>query len=79
MARYFFALHDQSGDTPDREGCELSDAAAARRHALMIARGLMAEDIRGGQLTLSDYIQVTDGRGEVILTLPFSSAVMIQP
>lgn len=77
MARYFFKLYDRSGATPDIEGCVLHDMAAAHRHALAAARALMAEDVRGGQLNLSDYIEVSDDKGEVVLKLPFASAVTI--
>lgn len=77
MARYFFKLYDRSGATPDVEGCILHDKAAAHRHALAGARALMADDVRGGRLNLSDYIEVSDDQGEVVLKLPFASAVTI--
>lgn len=77
MARFFFKLYDRSGATPDVEGCVLHDLAAAHRHALAAARALMAEDIRDGRLNLSDYIEVSDDNGEVVLKLLFSRAVTI--
>ncbi|WP_423604423.1 DUF6894 family protein [Sphingomonas sp. MS122] len=77
MARYFFKLYDRFGQTPDVEGCILHDMAAVRQHALAAARSLMAEDVRSGQLHLSDYIEVSDDKGEVVLKLPFSGAVTI--
>jgi hypothetical protein len=77
VTRYFFKLYDRSGATPDVEGCILHDIAAVHRHALAAARALMAEDIRDGELNLADYIEVSDDRGEVVLKLPFSSAVTI--
>lgn len=77
MARYFFTLHDRSGDTPDQEGCDLPGHAAARVHAINAARALMAEDVRAGHLHLSDYIEVSNDSGEIVLTVPFSNAVTI--
>lgn len=79
MARYFFKLHDRYGPAPDVEGCDLHDIAAARRHAIAGARALMAEDIRDGSLYLSDYIEVSDHSGQVLLTIRFSAAVTIHP
>ncbi|WP_343521112.1 hypothetical protein [Sphingomonas sp.] len=77
MARYYFKLYDSSGPTPDVEGCDLASNAAAHRHAVAAARAIMAEDVREGHLCLSDYIEVSNDSGEVVLNLPFSSAVKI--
>ena len=48
-----------------------------RVHALAAARSLMAEDVRRGHLNLNDYIEVSNERGETVLTLSFASAVTI--
>ena len=77
VAHYFFSLHDRHGETPDEEGRDLPGAGDARIHAITAARELMAEDIRTGRLTLTDYIEVSTRDGEVVLTVPFSDAVTI--
>ena len=79
VARYFFSLHDRSGDLPDEEGCDLSGTTAMQAYAVTVARSLMADDIRNGHLNLSDYLEVSNDSGEIVHMLPFASAVTIDP
>ncbi|PVE23776.1 hypothetical protein DC522_14350 [Microvirga sp. KLBC 81] len=72
MPLYF--LHIRSGDKleMDPDGVELPGLAAARAEALKVARELLDEvaDLGGNAV-----IEITDGTGETILTVPFSDAV----
>ena len=77
MARYFFNVHDRLGHLRDQEGCELADMDAVRQRAVHDARSLMSADIRDGLLNVADYVEVTDAKGAVVLTLPYSEAVTI--
>ena len=75
MPRYHFHLHDASGVTPDMQGSELADLAQARQRAIREARAMICDDVRHGCIDLNGRIEVADGDGEVVLTLPFSEAV----
>jgi hypothetical protein len=58
MTRYFFHLHECGTDTPDGEGKELPDLAAARDHAEAAARGIMCSEVIDGTLCLSCHIEI---------------------
>jgi hypothetical protein len=77
MTRYYFHIHDRAGQLRDEEGCELRDLEAVRERAIHDARSLMAADVEAGRLDLTDYVEVADDRGAVVLTLPFAEAVLI--
>ena len=77
MERYFFHLFDDI-ETRDEEGMVLPDVAAARRHALSVAREMMCDQIRKGRLDLGHRIEVEDGRGAPVLTLTFAGAVRVE-
>ena len=79
MPRYFFNLWHRTGPgglAQDHEGDELPDLDAAREHALMEARGLIA---RGRNEAVRDWtacsFEVTDERGRRVLTVPFGDTV----
>jgi dihydroxyacetone kinase DhaKLM complex PTS-EIIA-like component DhaM len=75
MARYFFHLHDRSGQTVDQLGREIADLDEARRRANKAARAIIQADVGSGIIDLTARIEVTDAEGEVVLTLPFDEAI----
>jgi hypothetical protein len=75
VPRYHFHLRDRAGLTEDVQGRELADLAVARARAIREARAIICDDVRHGRIDLSGQIEVTDGGGEVVLTLLFSEAV----
>ena len=75
MARYFFHLHDRSGQTVDQLGREIADLDEARRRAIKAARAIIQADVGSGIIDLTARIEVTDAEGEVVLTLPFDEAI----
>ncbi len=77
MPRFFFHVYDDIV-AQDEEGTELPNLAAARLHALMGARDLIAEQVRHGHFELSHWIDVIDEHGEKVLTLTFRDAVDIR-
>ena len=78
MPHYHFNLHNSIGFVADEEGQELADLDAARAEALRNARGLMAEEVRGGRLDLEGKLEIVDGRGTVLLTLAFAEAIELE-
>ncbi len=77
MPRYFFHLHECGTVIRDEEGCDLNGFDAVRREAIRAARALMAAEVQEGRLCLGCRIEVRDGRNEVVLTIPFRSALTI--
>lgn len=75
MPLYFF--HVRGGHSPAEadEGWELDDDSAACQSAMSAARSLIASDVLDGILDLSSRIEVEDGQGRSIVTVPFASAV----
>jgi hypothetical protein len=75
MPRYHFHLHDRTGFTEDVQGVVLADPAQARERAIREARAIISDDVRKGRIDLSGMIEVTQGSGEIVLTIRFTEAV----
>jgi hypothetical protein len=77
MPRFFFHVIDDI-DARDDEGLELRDVEAARSEAIRGARALACEEVAGGRLNLAHRIEVTDARGELVTTVRFSAAIVVE-
>ena len=77
MARFYFNVHDGQL-VEDPEGLELASLDAARDHALVCARGIMADDIRCGELALDEIIDIIDDGGKLVATIAFRDALIIR-
>ena len=77
MPRYFFNVYDEEV-TPDEEGVEYPDLAAARAAALDGARELVCDQIQNGYLNLDHRIEVAGAEGETLLTITFRDAFEIR-
>ncbi len=75
MPRFYFHLHDRFGAVPDPDARELADLDMVRAQALKGARSIICEDVRDGLVDLTGRIDVYDGAGELVLSLPFKEAV----
>jgi hypothetical protein len=67
-----------NGFVEDEEGTDLPDIETARARAIQSARAIMADDLRGGELDLSSFIEVEDEGGELLFSLSFSEAVALK-
>ena len=72
---FYFHLHDRFGAVPDPDARELDSLEVARAQALKGARSIICEDVRDGIVDLTGRIDVYDGAGKLILSLPFNEAV----
>ena len=79
MPCYFFNVRHRPGPaglSKDPEGEELAGANAARERALTVARAMIARD---QLVTIRDWMdctfEITDGDGQLVLTVPFSDTV----
>src|SRR5579871_6809192 len=70
MPVYHFNLRDGRAGIPDVEGTELSDVAAARSHAVEVARELMK---RKEVAKRPWRLDVCDDRGHLAFTIPFAA------
>jgi hypothetical protein len=78
MPRYFFHVIDDLVAL-DGEGVELPDIKAVELKAVLGAQELIAEEVRvRGRVPLYHRIEVTDERGEVVVTVPFKDVVRIE-
>ena len=78
MPWFYFHLHNDI-DAPDHEGVELPDLEAARAHAIRQARvtfGETAKDV--GRVVLHHRIDIENKAGEVLATVLFGDAVMVE-
>lgn len=77
MPLYHFNLEDGSGLIPDEEGRELSDLEAARAEGIRGARSIIADEVLEGRVDLRARIDITDGKGNVLIAIPFADTVEI--
>ena len=77
MVRYFFHLHDRSGQTVDQLGRQIADLDEARSRAIKAARAIIKADVDSGTIDLTARIEVTDAVGAIVLTLAFGEAVAL--
>ena len=73
MPLYYFHVRGGQAPAEAEEGWEFADEAAALENARTAARELIASDVRDGILDLSGRIEVEDGQGNAIVTVPFSA------
>jgi hypothetical protein len=80
MPLYFFHFRGGGEVAIDPEGQELPDLAAAREEAIGGLRDRAADRLRSGEpVDSSDRMEITNGAGELLLTVPFGDAVTILP
>lgn len=77
MKRFYFDVRLAGELFGDPDGSDLEDLAAARRHAIRIARGVISGDVLDGVLRLGSTIEVRDEARQPVLTLPFRNALKI--
>lgn len=77
MPRYFFDLHECGDVVEDAEGCDASDAEAARAIAMKSARAIMMAEVADGRLCLGCHIVVRDENHAAIFQLPFREAIQL--
>ena len=76
MQKYFFHIFDASGETIDEEGNELPDDTAARKWAIEGIRSIISEEVLNGMIDLLGRVEITDGTGNPVITVPFDEAVI---
>lgn len=77
MPRFHLTLNECGSVTPDTEGVELPNLAAARVAAVAAAREVMGAEVIEGRLCMSCDIEIYDGAGRRLDRLPFRDMVTI--
>jgi hypothetical protein len=78
MPRYFFHICNGTGFVEDEQGLNLPDQETAYKKAVEAARGVMADDMRKGELDLTSFVEVEDEARTLLLTLTFAEAVTMR-
>ena len=78
MPRFYFHVFNGNGETPDDEGIEVADQAAARTIALESIRSIVAEEARGGTIDLTGRIDIKDGTANLLLSVEFCEAFTLE-
>ena len=77
MPLYHLNIRGPDGIVEDDEGIEYPDRAAAVAEAVKGARCLMRGEVERGTLCLDQSIEIHDGDGRHLLTVPFTEALKI--
>ena len=75
MPRYHLHPVTAIGASPDEEGGEYADLAAAQDAAVAGIRSLIAEDARTGVIDLAGRIDISGPDQRVLLTVAFLEAI----
>lgn len=78
MPRFFFQVSNGQGVTPDEEGIDLQDEAAARLMAMDSIRSIIAEEARKGVIDLDGYIEIRNARAETLTRIDFPEAFALR-
>jgi len=77
LQRYYFHIVD-GRFIKDEEGQEFPGLEEARAEAIASARSIMREALWQGRLPLNECIQIADGNGTILTTVPFRDAITIE-
>jgi len=78
MAQFYLHIHNDHGDAEDDEGTDATSLAEAREKAITGIRSLLASEVANGEMNLKGRIDISDPRGTVLLSVPFSEAVAVK-
>ena len=79
MARYFMHLRDGRDELLDPDGKDFADMEALKAAVMFNARDVISGDIRNGIIDFRYSIDVEDGDGSLVYSLPFKHALSIIP
>ena len=75
-APLLFNVRDQDDVALDPEGTELADLQAARREAIESAKESWSDLLKSGINPLRRVFEISDGSGQIVLTVPYSEAMV---
>lgn len=78
MPRFYFDVSNGQGFTPDEEGIDLQDQAAALHMAMDSIRSIISEEARKGVLDLDGFVEVRDASDQALAKIPFPDAFTVR-
>ncbi|QJU58059.1 hypothetical protein HL653_09830 [Sphingomonas sp. AP4-R1] len=78
MPHYHLNIYNGHGDTPDAEGRDFPDQAAAHEQAIAGIRSMLSEEALTGAIDLCGRIEIVADDGAIVAVVPFSDAVAIR-
>ncbi|MDB5671480.1 MAG: hypothetical protein JWO25_2439 [Alphaproteobacteria bacterium] len=78
MPLYFFHIHNSHGGAEDDEGMEAKSLSEAREKAVAGVRSLLSAEAANGEINFGGRIDIADGGGKVLLSVPFAEAVAVK-
>jgi hypothetical protein len=73
VPRYFLHIRN-GGNVRDEEGLDLPGVPDARARAIEGIRSIVAEEAREGRIDLAGWIEIANGKGDMLLAVPFREA-----
>lgn len=77
MTRYFFHLHECGTVLLGDEGADLPDMDAAIARGVVVAREIMAEEVRHGRLCLACFFEIEDEAKTETARVYFRDAIVV--
>lgn len=77
LPKFFLHICNGMGFVEDPQGQELPDLDSARQTAIVGLRGLMAGEMKAGQLNQASFIEVANQSGELLSIISFEDAVKV--
>ena len=78
MPHYFLHIHNAHGTAEDDEGLEAQSLSEAREKAIAGIRSLLAAEAANGEMNFKGRIDISDGAGQVLHSVPFADAIEIK-
>jgi hypothetical protein len=78
VPRFHLNIFNGQGASPDEEGQDFADLAAARAEAIRGIRSLLASELGEGRVDLGGRIEIADAAGGVLQTVAFAEAIEIR-
>lgn len=75
MPRYFFHLRDEGALDQDEEGTDLPNDDVAFQEAVLAAREMVSEEVRGGHVIHDRVFVVVSWDGRTVFSFPFRSVI----
>ncbi|MCO5732852.1 hypothetical protein [Rhizobium sp. SSA_523] len=75
MPRYFFHLCDEGALDQDEEGTDLPNDDIAFQEAVLAAREMVSEEVRGGNVIHDRVFVVVSWDGRTVFSFPFRSVI----
>lgn len=78
MPHFYFQVRNGHRHTPDEDGLDLANQAAAVQIALESIRSMVAEDVQLGVVDLDGCIDIIDDEGNLLVTVSFAEAFRVK-